>query len=313
MFKYTIPLIFSAALIAAAPAEAGSANHQGQIEISYLDVKPNIKLRQMVAGPADSTNAVLLLHGFPETMLVWKNIASELSKDHRVYAIDWPGYGFSSRPPVSEFSYSPRDYAAVLDAYIDAAKIDRAKLTIYATDIGSLPVLLAAINDKAIARNIIVGDFAPFNRPEYMYDTLQSLKSEPSASQTRAYMNANSAEILANAYRRGLPPEKQFDLAPEVLKDMTEGWSNGAISSADAFYQYYSKFTRDQDYLELHLGKLKTPVKVVWGADDIYINKAMGEEFSRKTGAAFSILPGIGHYPHLQAPQDAISEIRAEK
>jgi pimeloyl-ACP methyl ester carboxylesterase len=92
---------------------------------------------------------------------------------------------------------------------------------------------------------------------------------------------------------------------------MTEGWGHGGITSADAFYHYYSHFNRDQDYLEAHLAELKTPVKVVWGENDLYIKKGMGEEFSRRTGAPLNVLPGIGHYPHLQTPQDTVAEIRA--
>ncbi|MDP9813475.1 pimeloyl-ACP methyl ester carboxylesterase [Rhizobium tibeticum] len=311
MLKRSIPLVFSVALSAPAAVEAGAAPENTRTEIGYIDVAPDISLRRMVTHSANQKGTVLFLHGFPETLLVWKDIATELAKDYEVHAIDWPGYGLSSRPEPIKFSYSPRDYADVLAAYIKAARIDRSKLTIYATDIGSLPALLAAIAEPDIAETIVVGDFAPFNRPEYMYESLQNLKSEPAASKTRMHMNETSAEILANTYRRGLPREKQFDLPAEVLKDMTKGWGHGGITSADAFYHYYLHFTRDQDYLEAHLAELKTPVKVVWGENDLYIKKAMGEEFSRRTGAPLNVLPGIGHYPHLQTPQDTVAEIRA--
>jgi hypothetical protein len=36
------------------------------------------------------------------------------------------------------------------------------------------------------------------------------------------------------------------------------------MTSVDAFYHYYSNFTRDQDYFEANLAKLRTPVTVVW-------------------------------------------------
>jgi len=311
MLKRSIPLFFSVALSAPAAVGAGAAYENIRTEIGYIDVAPDITLRRMVSHSPNPKGTVLFLHGFPETLLVWKDIAAELAKDYEVHAIDWPGYGLSSRPEPTKFSYSPRDYADVLAAYIKAARINRSELTIYATDIGSLPALLAAIKEPAIARKIVVGDFAPFNRPQYMYESLQNLKGEPAASKTRMYMNETSAEILANVYRRGLPPERQFDLPADVLKDMTQGWEQCGITSADAFYHYYSYFTRDQDHLEAHLGELKTPVKVVWGENDLYIKKAMGEEFARRAGATLTVLPGIGHYPHLQTPQDTVAEIRA--
>ncbi|MNT96478.1 hypothetical protein D3C72_2385820 [compost metagenome] len=52
-------------------------------------------------------------------------------------------------------------------------------------------------------------------------------------------------------------------------------------------------------------------MKVVWGEKDIYINKDMGIEFAEKAHAAFTLLHGVGHYPHLQDPQQTVAEIRA--
>jgi pimeloyl-ACP methyl ester carboxylesterase len=52
-------------------------------------------------------------------------------------------------------------------------------------------------------------------------------------------------------------------------------------------------------------------VKVVWGEKDLYIKKEMGVEFAERTHAELTLLPGIGHYPHLQNPKQVIDEIRA--
>jgi pimeloyl-ACP methyl ester carboxylesterase len=51
-------------------------------------------------------------------------------------------------------------------------------------------------------------------------------------------------------------------------------------------------------------------VKVVWGEKDPYINKEMGREFARRVQAEFTLLAGIGHYPHLQDPHRTVAEIR---
>ncbi|MGO4581735.1 alpha/beta fold hydrolase [Cupriavidus sp. 2TAF22] len=280
-------------------------------EIGFIDIDKDISLRRMVVHNSGPKGTVLFLHGFPETLYAWKDIALALGDDYEVHAIDWPGYGLSSRPTADKFSYAPRDYARLLKAYIRKAGIDTSKLTIYATDIGALPALLLALEEPDIARTIIVGDFAPFDRPQYMYESLQILKSQPSAERARVQLNANREDVLQNAYRRGLPREVQFDLSDELKDDMSRGWGHGEITSADAFYYYYSHFTRDQEYFESNLVRLKTPVKVVWGEKDIYIKKEMGIEFAGKAHAPFSLLHGIGHYPHLQDPQQTVEEIRA--
>ncbi|EJT05277.1 alpha/beta hydrolase [Rhizobium sp. CCGE 510] len=304
------------------PASAGAASSLplGEVlasaetphcDIDFIEIDKFLTLRRMIVRAPDSKGTVLFLHGFPETLTVWKHIASTLARDYDVHAYDWPGYGQSSRPILQRFSYAPQAYAAVLKAYIERAGIDRSNLVIYATDIAALPVLLLDLDEPAIARRIIVGDFAPFDRPQYMWESLQNLKAEPTASPTRAYMNKTSDEILQNVHRRGLSPVEQFDLPTDVQRDMAHSWSLDDMTSADAFAYYYANFTRDQNVLEANLDRLKTPVKLIWGEKDVYIKKEMGMEFAARIGEKIDILPGIGHFPHLQNPEHTVEKIRA--
>ncbi|NKM97872.1 alpha/beta fold hydrolase [Rhizobium leguminosarum] len=305
----------NAASVAATPsshtAEAFASTQAAQDTVDFIEIDEVLTLRRMIVRAPAPKGPVLFLHGFPETLTVWKEIATTLAHDYDVHAFDWPGYGQSSRPDLDRFSYAPRAYARVLKAYIERAGIDGSKLVIYATDIAALPALLLALEEPKIARQIIVGDFAPFDRPQYMWKNLQNLKAEPTASPTRTYMNKTSDEILQNVHRRGLSSAEQFDLPIEVQQDMSHSWSLDGVTSADAFAHYYANFTRDQHHLEANLDRLKTPVKVIWGEKDIYISSEMGIEFAGKIGAKLDVLPGIGHFPHLQKPKQTVEEIYA--
>ena len=303
--------MLAAALLLAATAAPAYAASEPKVEIGYIAADADLTLRRMVVRNPDAKGVVLLLHGFPETLQTWNDVSLALGEDFEVHAFDWPGFGLSSRPAADRFAYAPKDYARVLKAYIDKAGIDRSKLTIYATDIGALPALLLALDEPDIARSIIVGDFAPFDRPGLMHERLQRLKTGVVSEEVRVQLNRERDDILENAFRRGLPAEAQFEVSTALRADMAAGWNHGAITSADAFYHYYAHFTRDQDHLEANLSKLRTPVKVVWGGDDLYIGKAMGAEFAARLGAELTVLPGVGHYPHLQAPTQTIAEIRA--
>ncbi|WP_235844856.1 alpha/beta fold hydrolase [Cupriavidus agavae] len=307
----TIAGVSAGAMSSASTAIAASHDvPEVAFEVSNVDLGADLRLRHMVVRPSAPKGTVLFLHGFPETMFAWKEIARTLGRDFEIHAFDWPGFGESSRPPAERFAYAPLDYATVLTRYIDTTGIGGDRLVIYATDIGALPALLAALNRPDIARMIVVGDFAPFDRPQYMQERLQALKEPTSAEAVRMAFNASRDEILKNAFTRGLPEAQRYALDPEFQADMARGWQNGHISSADAFANYYAHFTRDQHLLEAQLPKLKTPVRVVWGEQDIYINKDMGVEFSRRTAASLRLLPATGHYPHLQRPGETIDEVR---
>lgn len=304
-------LIAAAATLAISSATAVAADSTPKAEIGFLQVNPEIVLRRLVVNHPAPKGTVLFLHGFPETMYTWRNLALALGNDYEVHAFDWPGYGESSRPSPDKFSYAPRDYAKVVKDYIAAARIDGSRLVIYATDIGGLPPLLLALEQPDIARQIIVGDFAPLDRPHYMAERLRNLKAPETAEATRAAINKGRDDIIENAFRRGLESSEQFSVKTDFKDDMRAGWTRDGMTTGDAFYHYYSHFTRDQQYLEANLARLTAPIKVVWGEKDIYIDRKMGEEFAAKSGKPFTALPGLGHYPHLQDQQQTIAEIRA--
>jgi pimeloyl-ACP methyl ester carboxylesterase len=316
MINHSRRRILGAIVIAVAAAHVRAVGATGReqasrAEIGFIDIGSDMKLRRMLVRNPRAKGVVLFLHGFPETLHAWKDISLTLASDYEVHAFDWPGYGLSSRPPVDRFSYAPRDYADVLKQYIRKSGIDTSRLVVYATDIGALPALILALDEPTIAKRIIVGDFAPFDRPQYMHANLQSLKSRPSSDRTRAHMNNTRDEILENAFRRGLSIDAQFELSQDLREDMLRGWSQDSMTSADAFYHYYSHFTRDQNYFESQLSKLKTPVTVIWGEKDFYINKEMGTELANRASLELVVLSGVGHYPHLQDPKRTIKEIRA--
>ena len=252
MFQLSMQKVLTIIVVLVFLTLTGCAFHpreQLKVEIGHIEISSDIRLRRTIVHNSRPKGIVLFLHGFPETLYAWKDISLVLARDYEVHAFDWPGYGLSSRPSVDRFSYAPREYARVLNEYITKSGIDTSKLVIYATDIGALPALLLALEKPDLAKRIIVGDFAPFDRPQYMYESLQSLKSKPSSDQTRAYMNKNREEILENAFRRGLSKDDQFDVSKEFRDDMYQGWSQGNLTSADAFYHYYSHFTRGSELL----------------------------------------------------------------
>jgi hypothetical protein len=80
------------------------------------------------------------------------------------------------------------------------------------------------LEEPAIARSLIVGDFAPFDRPAYMWENLRALKSKPASDQVRAFINANREEILANTFFRGLPNEAHYDAPCEFKDDIARSW-----------------------------------------------------------------------------------------
>ena len=77
------------------------------------------------AGPRDAP-IVLLLHGFPSSSHMFRNLIPMLADKYHVVAPDFPGYGESSAPPVKDFDYSYERLATVTEKFTEKLKIGRA-------------------------------------------------------------------------------------------------------------------------------------------------------------------------------------------
>src|SRR3984957_8956217 len=76
------------------------------------------------AGETDAP-VVLLLHGFPTSSFMFRELIPRLANDYRVIAPDLPGFGFTKVPPERQYPYTFDRLAFTIDAFTRALKIDR--------------------------------------------------------------------------------------------------------------------------------------------------------------------------------------------
>src|ERR1700720_4229982 len=79
--------------------------------------------------------AVLLLHGFPTSSQMFRNLIPLLATEYRVVAPDYPGYGHSSMPTHDKFSYTFDNLARVIDEF--TGKVGLTKYALYVQDYGA--------------------------------------------------------------------------------------------------------------------------------------------------------------------------------
>ena len=86
------------------------------------------------AGPRDA-NTILLLHGFPTSSHMFRNLIPMLSDKFHIVAPDYPGFGNSSMPRVEEYEYTFDHIAEVIDRFTE--KLDLQKYSLYMMDYGA--------------------------------------------------------------------------------------------------------------------------------------------------------------------------------
>ena len=98
------------------------------------EVIDGIKIAYREAGdPAKPT--ILLLHGFPTSSHMFRNLIPELATKYHVIAPDYPGFGASDMPLASEFEYSFAKVADMLTTLLDRKEVD--KYSVYLMDYGA--------------------------------------------------------------------------------------------------------------------------------------------------------------------------------
>lgn len=112
--------------------------------IARADNAPGIAYRTVTIDDVDifyreagnpDRPTLLLLHGFPTSSHMFRDLITELADDYHLVAPDYPGYGFSSMPAVDEFDYSFDNIANIMGKFVDEIGIGR--FSLYLMDYGA--------------------------------------------------------------------------------------------------------------------------------------------------------------------------------
>jgi pimeloyl-ACP methyl ester carboxylesterase len=133
----TIAVVFVALayILPAAHAQKGDTHVQASERVMHKTVNiDGLDIFYREAGsPANPT--VLLLHGFPTSSQMFRNLMPQLAGRYHVIAPDYPGYGNSSAPPMDKFDYTFDNLANIVDKFTQALKLERYSL--YVMDYGA--------------------------------------------------------------------------------------------------------------------------------------------------------------------------------
>lgn len=125
----------------------------------YLEipVADGVTLHTAVAGAG---SPIVLLHGFPQTHLMWRQVAADLAVDHQVICPDLRGYGASGKPAETDGSvYAKRTMAA--DVLAVARSLGHERFALAGHDRGALVAFRAALDHPAAVSHLACLDVLP--------------------------------------------------------------------------------------------------------------------------------------------------------
>ncbi|MGI9235626.1 MAG: alpha/beta fold hydrolase [Woeseiaceae bacterium] len=307
-------LIIVALGIAFADSMARADNAPG---VTYKTVTiENVDIFYREAGDPDRPT-LLLLHGFPTSSHMFRDLITELADEFHLVAPDYPGYGYSSMPAVGEFDYSFDNLARIMEQFVDVVGLDRYSL--YLMDYGAPVGFRIAANrpdrvDALIIQNgnaYFEGIDNDFWEPirEYWKDRSAVNKgldnawwiNVKNAYQQPEMVNEDALRFLLTLgatkwqYTNGVPnvaavsPDTWDHVQPLLDRD-----GNQEIQ-LQMFYSYGTNpplYPAWQEYLRDH----QPPTLIVWGENDEIFPAAGAEPYKRDLENLEYHLLDTGHF-----------------
>jgi pimeloyl-ACP methyl ester carboxylesterase len=252
---------------------------------------------------------IVLLHGFPQTHLMWRHVAADLASDHTVICPDLRGYGDSDKPADD---YAKRTMAG--DIVAAARALGHERFALAGHDRGALVAIRAGLDHPDVITHLASLDVLPTLD---MWDVLHGVTA---AVGFHLYLMAQPSPLPETMI--GAAPDAFFgyfldlwsqnpDAIPPNVRAAYLAASRDAVESIVADYRASATIDVEHDQADRDAGKqLRMPVTVLqqdWGAalgfDAVGLWRAWAPDLEHVTVSC-------GHFMAEEAPAEVIKHIR---
>jgi pimeloyl-ACP methyl ester carboxylesterase len=264
------------------------------ITTKYLDATVDgIKIFYREAG-FKRAPTILLLHGFPTSSHMFRNLIPALSDHYHVVAPDFPGFGFSDAPDRKGFSYTFENIAKVIDKFTQAIGLN--SYAIYVFDYGApVGLRLALAHPERVTALISQNGNAYEEGLSEGWNPIQKYWKEPTDENRSALRQFLQPETTKWQYVHGVQDVSQ--VAPEAYEldsALLARPGNDEIQ-LDLFLNYASNVELYPKFQEYFRTKLP-PTLAVWGKNDPFFLPPGAEAFKRDNPDAEVHFYDTGHF-----------------
>lgn len=216
--------------------------------------------------------SLLLLHGFPTSSVMFKNLMIALSDKFHLVAPDYPGFGFSAFPNKDQFKYTFSNISAYINRFTDAINLQ--SFTIYLHDYGAPIGLPICVNHPEKIEGLIVQNGNAYDEgigPQW--NEIKDYWQNPTAEKKAKVYAFLSEEGTKEQYTAGVPKELLARVSPELwMLDWDRMKRPGNLEmqyelNCD-FPNHFKMFPTYQQYFRDH----QPPALIIWGKHDPYFS-----------------------------------------
>src|SRR5262245_24947700 len=245
------------------------------------------------AGDRESP-AVLLLHGFPTSSHMFRELIPQLADRYHVVAPDLPGFGNTVSPPRGQFDYTFDNLAGVIDGFVETIGLNHCAL--YVFDYGA-PVgfRLAVKHPERISAIISQNGNAYEEGLSDGWNPIRAYWEDPSQSNREALRSFLAPETTSWQYTHGVPDATSVSPDGYALDNYYLARQGVADIQLDLFGDYkhnVALYPTFQRYFRTH----RPPLLAIWGKNDPFFLPAGAEAYRRDLPDAEVRFLDTGHF-----------------
>jgi non-heme chloroperoxidase len=234
-------------------------------------------------------DAIIFLHGYSDSWFSFSRVLRLLSPSYHAFALTQRGHGDSDKP---ECCYTPEDFAADVDAFMEAVGIEKA--TLVGASTGALFAQRATLGyPRRVGRLVLIGAQTPAN------EAVTGLVEEVRALEDPVPPEFVK-EFQESTIYQPVPQEFLDTVVSESLKLPTRVWRD---------YLEQAVLSIDYDYV-LELREIKAPTLILWGEQDPLFPREEQERLAAAIpGASLRVYPETGHAVHWDRPEWVVRDL----
>lgn len=237
---------------------------------------------------------ILLLHGFPTSSHMFRNLIPALADHYHVVAPDLPGFGFTDAPDATNFKYTFDHLAEVIEGFTEKLGLDR--YAVYVFDYGApIGFRLALRHPERITALISQNGNAYLEGLSEGWNPIRNYWKDPSPENRAALRGFLNQETTKWQYTHGVSNPERLSPDTWTLDSALLARPGNDEIQLDLFGDYKSNialYPKFQEYIRAR----RPPLLAVWGQNDPFFLPTGAEAFKRDNPDAEVHLLDAGHF-----------------
>jgi pimeloyl-ACP methyl ester carboxylesterase len=245
------------------------------------------------AGRPDAP-ALLLLHGFPTSSNMFRNLIPRLAPSFHVVAPDFPGFGQSGMPDRGSFAYTFENLTNVVDALVD--QLGLGTLSLYVMDYGAPVGYRLALRRPEQVKALIVQNGNAYDEGlREFWDPIKKYWADPSSENRAALHFLVEPKSTRWQYENGVADHTLLDPTTWLLDQVGLDRPGNREIQMDLFYDYRTNVPLYPQF-QAFFRKQQPATLIVWGKNDFIFPPEGAGPYRRDLPNAETHLLDTGHF-----------------